>query len=360
MRLLFVNQKLSFAGTSSYTLDLAMALRCMGDEVRICTTGGDLRRAFTDAGIETYLVKFNFFSFRKLLEFLKEYRPHLLHIQNQRSATFGQKLSQKLDLPHIVTVHRSPDISSPRLLHSNLVGVIAANEVIRAALVNNQGIPKSLVRVVERGVNTEVLTPGRSVEPGTPASAAENRLIPVVGSVGSITRVKGHHVFLEAARRVLDRGVEAMFAIVGEGEDEPYLRKLVRELRLEPHVTFSAHIPDRRELFRTFDIVVVPTLRGGVGSTALEAMSVGKPVIASAVGEILHIIEDGKTGILVPEGDKESLAEKIAELIANPGLCRTLGSNARAYVVDHFALAPMVKATREFYEDVESRISERS
>ncbi|MBI4601651.1 MAG: glycosyltransferase family 4 protein [Planctomycetes bacterium] len=357
MRLLFVNEKLNYAGTSSYTLDLAAALREGGDEVRICTRGGDLRRTFSELGIETYPVRFNPFSFRKLLQFLRELRAEIIHIQNLRSAVFGRRFSRKLRLPYVVTVHRVPDAGAPRLDDPRLAGIIAVNEVIREALVNNLGVPKALVRVIPRGVDTRLLAPEREEGPG---AGPGQDLIPVVGSIGSLAHVKGHHVFLGAARRVLDRGVEAVFAVVGEGEEEPELRRLVRELGLQHHVTFSPHIPSRRELYRSFDVIVVPTLRGGVGSTALEAMSMGKPVIATAVGEMLHIVQDGKTGLLVPEGDEEALADRIAELLLKPEQRRFLGETARARVVEGFSLTPRVKATRELYGEILAKLAEQS
>lgn len=351
MRLLFINQKLSYAGTSSYTLDLAVALREMGAAIQVVSRGGPLRSVFVGLGFESYQIKFNPLSFRKFLQFLREFNPELIHVQNQRSAHLGQKISRKLRVPHVVTVHRTPDPSSPQLMDPLLVGIIATNEVIRESLVNDRGIPKSLIRVIHRGVDTEFLAPdSRTSDPA---------LIPVVGLVGRLARVKGQHVFLQAARRVLDLGIDAMFAIVGEGEEEHPLRKLVKTLGLEYNVTFSPHIPDRRELYRIFDMVVVPTLRAGVGSCALEAMSMGKPVIASAVGELLHIIEDGKTGLLVPEGDEEALAAGMVELLRNPDLSRSLGSQARDRITGMFSLTPMVKSTQQFYEEVRGDLEER-
>jgi glycosyltransferase involved in cell wall biosynthesis len=133
----------------------------------------------------------------------------------------------------------------------------------------------------------------------------------------------------------------------------------VKDLRLEHHVTFSSHLPGRRDLYRIFDIVVVPTLRGGVGATSLEAMAVAKPVIASAVGEVLEIIQDRKTGLLVPESDPAALARAIAELLRDPEFARGLGREARRHVSENFSLVPMAKATREFYEEVKVTLSER-
>ena len=348
MRLLFINEKLGYAGTSSYTLDLALALKQKKHEVQVCTTGGALRDVFVRQGVTTYLVKFNILSFRKLLGFLSEFDPDLIHIQNRQSTLFGRKISRKLRVPHLVTVHRLPEASSANLNHPLLAGVIAGNEIIREYLVNNQGVPKSLIRVISRGVNVDYLTPESGRTPAAPGGS----YIPVLGSVGRLVKVKGHDVFLKAARRLLDRGIEALFSIVGEGEEEEALWRLARDLRLERHVTFSPHIPDRRELYRLFDVVVVPTLRGGVGSAVLEAMAMGKPVVASAVGEILHIVQDGKTGLLVPEGDVDALSSRMADLLTHPGLGQALGQAARARVVDNFALGPMLEATLSFYAAV--------
>ena len=356
MRLLFVNQQLSYTSTSSYTLDLALALRRQGHEVQICTKGGDLRRVFSEYGIETYLVRFNILSFLKLLEFLRDYQPDVIHIQNNRSIRFGQRIARSLGVPYVVTVHRVAPEGAPRIAHNLLGGVIAANEVIRESLVNSQGIPKSLIRVIHHGIDVDALSPERDRRGAGPG----HELIPVVGSVGRLSRVKGHHIFLEAASRLAERGIEALFAIVGEGEEEKSLRRLTRKLGLEKQVTFSPHIPNRRELYRIFDVVVVPTLRGGVGLTALEAMSMGKPVIASSVGEILHVIEDEKTGFLIPEGDVNELARRMEQLLGNPALAKQVGQRARDYVVENFALAPMVKATRQFYEEVLWRARDRS
>jgi glycosyltransferase involved in cell wall biosynthesis len=355
VRLLFINQQLGYAGTSSYTLDLAVALRNMGAEIQIVTEGGPLRGVFVDLGFDSYQVKFNPLSFRKFLQFLREFNPELIHVQNQSSAHLGQRISRKLRVPHVVTVHRTPEPSSPQLMDPLLLGLIATNEVIRESLVNDRGIPKSLIRVIHRGVDTELLSPDST----SGRQTTEGALIPVIGFVGRLARVKGQHVFLQAARRVLDLGIDAMFAIVGEGEEERALRKLAMTLDLESNVTFSPHMPNRRELYRTFDIVIVPTLKAGVGSCALEAMSMGKPVIASAVGELLHIIEDGKTGLLVPEGDEEALAAGMVELIRNPDLSRALGSQARDRITAQFALTPMVKSTQQFYEEIRGDLEER-
>lgn len=353
MRLLLVNEKLPYASTTFYTLDLAVEARKLGDVVRVCTRGGDLCDVFRQRGVMTYVAKLNLFSFYKLVGFLKEFDPELVHIQNARSVPLGQRLSARLRVPHVLTVHRVPSQPRSKLTHPLLAGVIAANEMIRASLVNEHGISKSIIRVIRHGVNVDAFRPETGAREG-------RGTLPVVGSVGRLTALKGQDAFLRAARKVLDRGVEALFMIVGEGEEERALRQVVRDLDLDQWVTFLPHMPSRRELYRIFDIIVVPTLRGGLGATAHEAMAMEKPVVASAVGEMLHLIQHEKTGLLFEEKNDGALADGIVKLIREPDFARTLGRQAREFVCENMPLATMLKATREFYEEVQAQLIERT
>lgn len=354
MRLLLVNEKLPYASTTFYTLDLAVEARKLGDVVRVCARGGDLCDVFRQRGVMTYMAKLNFFSFYKLIGFLREFDPELIHIQNARSVPLGQRLSARLRLPHVLTVHRVPSADQSKLTHPLLAGVIAANEMIRASLVNEHGISKSIIRVIRHGVNVDAFQPEKA------GDQKRSETLPVIGSVGRLTALKGQDAFLRAARKVLDRGVEALFMIVGEGEEERSLRRIVSDLNLEQWVTFLPHMPSRRELYRIFDIIVVPTLRGGLGATAQEAMAMGKPVVASAVGEMLHLIQDEKTGLLFEEKNDDALADGIVKLIREPDFARRLGKQAREFVCENMPLADMLKATREFYEEVQAQLIEQT
>ena len=176
--------------------------------------------------------------------------------------------------------------------------------------------------------------------------------VPVIGSLGRLDPVKGYSYLIPAARKVLDSGHDAMFVICGEGEDETNLRRQIKELDLEKVVTLCPPMPDMPELVRNFDIVVVPTLRGGVGLAALEAMTMARPVVASAVGEIVQFVTDEQSGILVRPRDPDALAEKIVSLLEHPEEARRLGKNAREWVDKNLPLSQMVNATEAFYKDL--------
>ena len=352
MNLLLINHKLTYSSTTSYSIELALALKERGHEVRICTAGGELRDRFQDAGIETYQVKFNFFSFRKLIQFLRNFNPDIVHVQNLRSLPMGQKIAEHLNKSHIVTVHHvpTPHIHA-ELKHDMLAGVIAVNEAIRESLVNVQMISKNLIRVVRTGLNLEKFTPGEE-------SLSSPDRIPVIGAVGRLSPLKGYTYLIAAARKLIEEGREAHFVIVGNGPEEHDLRRQVQEHGLEKLVTFCPPMPDIGELICNLDIVVVPTLRGGVGLTAVEAMAMARPVVASAVGELLHLIGDDETGLLVHEKDSDAIAERIGYLLDHPDEARRLGQAARSWVENNFSLSPMVEATEQFYTDVLEKTSE--
>ena len=355
MRILFINERVDYSNAASYSFDLATALVERGHEVQVCTGGGELLDQFRGRSIETYEVSFNILSMNKLLGYLGGFDPDLIHVQNLRSYEFGRKITSRLATPVVLTVHTRPGPRARRSHGQNFCGAIAANEVIREGLVNELDMDKSHVRVIERGIDLEAFRPGK-LEYWTP----EQKRLPVVACVGQLSEEKGQHLLIRAARLVLDQGIEAHFAIVGDGDTAASLHDLVKELGLELNVTFSPHIAGRQALYELFDIMAMPVLKGGVGVTAIEAMAMGRPLITSGVGEMLHLVQDGETGLLVPEGDIEALAAKILELIRNPAEISRLGESARKWVEQEFVLEPMVDDTLEFYGECLDRIDEET
>ncbi len=353
MKILIISERLGYSSTTSYSLELCQALKERGHSLKVLTLGGAQIENFHAADLEALIVKFNFFSFRKLLHLIREYEPDLVHIQNLRSLSFGLRITESLNLPFLVTIHHLPQSSQVNLSHANLVRVIAVNEVIRESLVNDFLLPKDQIRVLRSGLNLDRFIPGEA-----PLSLEDGR-IPVIGAIGRLSKVKGYEFLLQAARKVLDKGKEVHFLIIGDGEEEASLRKLVRQLELQKQVTFCPPLPDLAELMRNFDILVVPTQRGGLGLTALEAMAMGRPVIANSVGEILHLIRDGETGVLVKDSDPDEIAEKIVQLLENPQQAQDLGARARAYVEENFSLGPMVDSTEQVYQEALEEIALR-
>jgi glycogen(starch) synthase len=170
------------------------------------------------------------------------------------------------------------------------------------------------------------------------AAAPERRSgRPLVVYCGRIAPEKGWREFLEAAARVRSsRDVE--FVVAGDGNELPALRSLVRRLGLAAAVELTGflHHAEALRLLARATIVVVPSLHEELGGTVLEAMALGRPVVASSVGGIPEVVQDDVTGLLVEPGDVAGIATGIEKLLADPERARRLGAAAAAAVRSRF------------------------
>jgi glycosyltransferase involved in cell wall biosynthesis len=164
--------------------------------------------------------------------------------------------------------------------------------------------------------------------------------------------VKGLPYFLGAAARLVQTHANLQFLISGAGPEEHNLRRLARELGLAACVTFVSNLHDFSRSISAIDIFCLPSLQQGLGATMLEAMALGRPVIATNVGGIESIITDGQNGLLVPPSDSKLLAARIAELVDDPVKARRIGATGREHVREHFRVATMVEKTAALYRSV--------
>ncbi len=172
---------------------------------------------------------------------------------------------------------------------------------------------------------------------------------------GRLEKVKGVDVALRAVARVVERYPDTRFLIAGVGGDEAVLRTLTAELGITDHVSFVGHLDTRVELRAFYGqsvAVLVPSIWPEVSSrTGIEALSVGRPIIASNVGGLTDWLVPGATGLLVPPGDVGALAEAICTLFADPEGTVRMGADARAKACT-YDIARHAAALEGVYRDV--------
>jgi len=185
--------------------------------------------------------------------------------------------------------------------------------------------------------------------------------VQVVGTVGRINFTKGHKILMEAAELVLQRFPRAVFLVVG-GADKRFghhtvleeLKALVEKLRIREKVLFTGFRKDVWDLVSLMDVFVLPSLKPeGLGLSLIQAMALGKPAVATAQGGPLEIIEDQKTGILVPPGNPQILAEAIVDLLKHPQKRERIGRTAQEMVRQRFDFKKsgyMSKLERFYYQ----------
>jgi glycosyltransferase involved in cell wall biosynthesis len=217
-----------------------------------------------------------------------------------------------------------------------------------------------LLRRLVPDATVQVIPIGAAVEPPSPEPGAGNGGPLELLYVGRLTRRKGVQVLLDALAAAPSG---AVLHVVGEGPERPNLELRAAELGVAARVRLHGFV-SRDELVRRYracDALVLPSLSGvqgdveGLGIPAIEALGFGKPVIASRVGGIGEIVDDGATGILVPPGDAPAIARAIAALDADRALAEAMGKRGREHVQRTFAWTPILDALVEVYASARRR-----
>jgi glycosyltransferase involved in cell wall biosynthesis len=291
---------------------------------------------------------------------LAEVRADVVHAHMYRAETVGMRAVLALaEIGHrrpyfVATVHSSRIRSSEdqhllRDLTAHMDRLIAVSKAIEHKLVDEQRttVPVSLIY---NGVDLERYDHQEACctlpeEYGMEAGSQ------IVGVVARLEPEKGHPTLLEAWPLVLRAVPDAYLLIVGEGSRRDALEAQARELRIAHRVVFTGRRDDVPAVTAALDVAVLPSYREAQGLTILEAMALSRPVVASNVGGIPEMIQDGVTGLLVPPHDAEALAAAIVRLLRDHPLADTLGRAGHDLVHDRFCIDLMVEAIQSVYDD---------
>jgi glycosyltransferase involved in cell wall biosynthesis len=206
-------------------------------------------------------------------------------------------------------------------------------------------------RVVHNGIDLAAFDARRA----TPVAGLPPRDGPVVGTISHLIPWKGQDVFLYAAAQLLRRHPDARFVIVGDPifqfrRERERLEGIVRYLGIGDRVAFAGHREDVPALLGTFDVFALPSLYEPFGRVLIEAMAAERPIVASQAGGVPEIVVDGQTGMLVPPGDPEALANGLAAILEDPARAGQLAAAARERVAACFSLDATVRGVMASYE----------
>ena len=295
---------------------------------------------------------------RDLVKLIRARRVAVLHTHEFFMNTLGLMASWLTGVPLVATVHGRNYYSDKtrRRIAYRLVGrfagrLVTVSEANKRFLTEEVGIPPRRIQVIPNGV-----PPGDEAPAATLSALRESLGLdqhhPVVGSVGSLYPVKGHRYLIEAAPSILGRFPQTVFVIVGQGGLRGELEARAARLGVAANLRFLGHREDVRDLLSICDLFVLPSLSEGMPLALLEAMAAGLPAVATRVGGVTEVLEDRKTGLLVPPGDSGALAAAIMTLMGNPPLVKELGEAARHEATTRFSLAGMVRAYEGVYSEL--------
>jgi lipopolysaccharide/colanic/teichoic acid biosynthesis glycosyltransferase len=228
--------------------------------------------------------------------------------------------------------------------------IAAVSEGVKRELIDHGVAPASRIAVIPLGIDLEpYLTSTRRAGRfraalGIPAHS------PLIGIVGRIVPIKDHRLFCDAARLVIARRPAARFVVVGDGVLRRDIEKYAHDLWLAQHVLFTGWRRDLPDVYSDLDVLVIASRNEGTPVAAIEAMASRCPVVATRVGGVPDLIEDGVTGLLVRWGDAAELSEAVLKLLDDRGLVRQLTETAQARVRIDFTATRLVTDMAALYE----------
>lgn len=295
------------------------------------------------------------FSLRqRLAELARKSGSDVIHVHSRRGAdTFGGRAAKAAGIPAILTRRVQSAEPSAWLRYkcrpySRTVAISSAvhDELSRA------GVEEHRLHLIPSAVDTERFRP----DPAARARILERYELPgdalLAVSVAQLIRRKAQDFLLPLTARLLEDKPEYRLLLFGQGPEQAKLELQAVRLGLEKHVLFCGFDPECAALLPGFDLFLHPARREGLGAVVLEAMSTGLPVVASSVGGIVDVIEDGVDGCLVAPDDGDEWYRVVHELVKDPARRARLGTEARRTIESRFTIERMTESYLKLYEQV--------
>jgi L-malate glycosyltransferase len=364
---LHIDTARTWRGGQNQVLLTVLGLRALGHRsMLVAHAAGELRQRAQE-GLELVPIapktEMDLSAAWKLSRLIKQLRPDVVHAHDPHGVAMAAiALSMGMGrggsraarpAPPLVAARRvdfhMKDNALSRWKYRQVDCFICASEAIRSMVIAD-GVPAARAVTVYEGIDLGHVA-------AAPAANLHAELwlphqAPIVGNVAALVPHKGQRHLIEAAAIVMKRVPDARFVIAGEGELRPALERQIKEHHLEKHVFLAGFRPDVLSLHKAFDIFVMSSVTEGLGTSLLDAMACGKPIVATTAGGMPEVVKDGKTGILVPPRDHEAMAEAIVRLLSDEDARRAMGAAGLARVRELFSAERMVQDTLEIYRRV--------
>lgn len=381
VRILYIDEVPQIAGGANSILQLMRFLDTSRYERFFACPPGDLLDAAAAAGVKTlaytfrkryesikvgrheiplnpYRLALRFRDALRLNRFIRRERIDLVHTNNLDSHLTGWFLNKLFRIPVIWHIRI---LTWPRSFYRppwvNRI-IFVSESVRRAALGSRAGDPRAIV--IPNGLDLDGFKyfPEASslvrIEFGWPTDC------PIVGTVGRLTQQKRHELLVRAAQVFKSEGRQVRWLIVG-GEienrravesEEQRLRALARELNVEQEVVFAGDRRDVARLLSAFDVFAFPAFNDSNPRSVLEAMALGRPIVASRSGGLPELLDDGRAGVLVEPDNLDAMVGALRDLLTKPEQARDFGDSARARARACYTIQAHARRAESVYESV--------
>ena len=311
----------------------------------------------------------DFMATLRLARLIRRERPDILHTHTAKAGTVGRVaalLAGRRGPPivvhtfhgHVLRGYFGPLRSRvfrllERWLASHSTALIAVSPQVRDDLVALGVARRERFAVIRLGIELDQRVAGTQngrVESRRYLGIPADRF--AVGWIGRMTAVKRTDDVLVAFKRLRDQGVDAVLCLVGDGPDRSELERRAQELGVARDTLFLGYQEDVAPFYSAFDALVLPSSNEGTPVSAIEALAAGRPVVATRVGGVPDVVQEGEDGFLVEPGATDDLADRLAQLARDPALRERMGKAGRERVVPRYAVGRLVDDVDRLYRSL--------
>jgi len=364
MKVVHINAGGELGGAKTHLLALLPELRKLGvDAEFLCFADGLLPQQAQNLGVPTRTLGINSMVsprlFVRLYLYLKKTRPCIVHTHGGRANLYGRVAARLTGVPVVMsTVHSHTDLDYTSWWQNVWFSavdkatwgladcLVAVSLQLKQALVR-RGLAENKTRVITNGIPDVVVAPQRelAIRPGARVICFVGRLVPV----------KNLSVLLNAIKLVSSSYPEIVLLIMGDGPLGAGLRQQSEELGIKQNVRFMGYRHDVLSIMQATEAFVLSSNMEGLPIVLLEALASKVPVVATAVGGIPEIIDDGRTGLLVPPRNPEQLAAAITQVLSDTNSARQRAELGRAWFEANGTSEVMARKTLAMYLEWEGR-----
>lgn len=376
-KILFAITKTVGGGAQRYVFDVATNLPSWQYEISLMGGGRDwLAEQFEKRGLPFFGIEGigrdihwqkELKTLRQIFKVIKGEKPDIIHVNSPKMAGLAALAGRILHVKKIVlTVHgwtfneRRPFFEKAAIAFFSWFTAVLAHHIILITKSDYEDakkfpfISRNKFTLIPNGLGDiaflekeEARSEIRTYCVNSPSSTALGAS-QWVGMVAELTPNKNIPLAIRAFARIPPSGVSLI--ILGKGEEEDTLKKLIHILKLEDRVLLAGFLPEPRRLMKAFDIFCLSSFKEGLPYVIMEAMRAEVPVLATSVGGVPDLIENGTTGRLTTPGDEKEFAEALLDFIHHLEERRILGRRGNQFILSHFSLQNMLSQTMRLYE----------